>query len=137
MLKGIDPVISPELLKVLAEMGHGDTIVLADAHFPATSIGQRIVRADGHGTLRLVKAVLELIPLDTYIEKPVTLMEVVAGDRVETPIWNDYIELLHKENIGFLDRFDFYEQAQQAYAVVATGEVAQYANLILTKGVVV
>lgn len=142
MLRGIPGILSPELLKVLMEMGHGDEIVLADGNFPAASIANRLVRCDGHGIPELLEAILMFFPLDPYVEAPVTLMQVVPGDPVETPIWNVYRDIVKKyepvnnrfENI---ERFAFYERAKKAYAVIATGEKALYANIILKKGVVV
>ncbi|CAM3375338.1 RbsD/FucU family protein [Marinicrinis lubricantis] len=141
MLKGIPSVISPELLKVLMEMGHGDEIVLADGNFPAASHAQRLVRCDGHPIPALLDAILELFPLDPYVEKPIALMEVVKGDPVETPIWGQYERIVskhHETSIAFdqVERFSFYERAKSAYAIVATGEAALYANIILKKGVI-
>ena len=145
MLKNIPPILSPELLKVLCEMGHSDRIVLADGNFPAESMGKNaiVLRADGHGVPELLDAILTVFPLDTYTEHPVTLMEVVAGDPVETPIWDTYREILarHDERggnaIGTLERFAFYDEARTAYCIIATGEKAQYANVMLQKGVIV
>ncbi|MBN2982037.1 L-fucose mutarotase [Cohnella algarum] len=141
MLYGISPLISPELLKVLMEMGHGDEIVIGDGNFPAASHAQRLIRCDGHGIPELLDAILRLFPLDPYVEKPVALMQVVPGDTVETPIWNEYLAVI-RERAGLeapfeeVERFAFYERAKKAYAVVATGESALYANVILKKGVV-
>lgn len=142
MLKGIPGILSPELLKVLMEMGHGDEIVLADGNFPAASIANRLVRCDGHNIPELLEAVLKLFPLDPYVAAPVSLMQVVPGDTVETPIWEVYKDIVSKcepKNNRFenIERFAFYERAKKAYAVVATGEKALYANIILKKGVVV
>ncbi len=143
MLKGIPSILSPELLKILCEMGHSDRIVIADGNFPAETMGKRVIRCDGHGVPELLEAILKVFPLDTYVEKPVTLMEVMDGDPVETPIWKVYEEIVdrYKEQdsnvIGSLERFAFYEEAQKAYAILATGETALYANVILQKGVVV
>lgn len=140
MLKGISPLISPDLLKILNEMGHGNEIVLADANFPTASIGKRIVRADGIGAVDLLDAILPLFPLDQYDEDHFVLMEVVPGDPVETPIWYEYQTVLDRyepdAHIQKMERFAYYERARQAYCVVATGETAQYANIILKKGVV-
>ncbi|MDR6882125.1 L-fucose mutarotase [Bacillus sp. 3255] len=139
MLKGIPSILSPELLKVLMEMGHGDEIVLADGNFPAASHTNRLLRCDGHGVPELLEAVLSLFPLDTYSEHPVALMAVVPGDKVETPIWDTYTDLIRKHStpaIEHIDRFAFYERAKQAYAIVATSEKALYANVILKKGVI-
>ena len=144
MLKGIPKILSPELLKVLCEMGHSDRIVLADGNFPAQSMGKNaiVIRADGHGTCELLEAILKVFPLDTYVEKPVSLMEVMKGDTVETPIWKDYERIVSDADtrgadaIGTIERFAFYEQAKTAYAIIATGESALYANVMLQKGVV-
>lgn len=141
MLKNIPKILSPELLKILMEMGHGDEIVLADGNFPAETIGQRVVRCDGHGVTELLDAVMRFFPLDAYTDKPVMLMEVVPGDPVVPTIWEDYKAVINKyepENckIEMIERFAFYERAKKAYAVAATGEEAIYANIILKKGVV-
>lgn len=141
MLKYIPDILSPELLKVLMEMGHGDEIVIADGNFPAASIAQRLVRADGHGVPPVLEAILKLFPLDIYVPHPVALMQVVPGDTVKTPIWDQYRKILKDSGEKFTDfehveRFAFYERAQKAFAVVATGESALYANIILKKGVV-
>ncbi|RKP57244.1 L-fucose mutarotase [Cohnella endophytica] len=141
MLKGISSLISPELLKVLMEMGHSDEIVLGDGNFPAASHAQRLIRADGHGIPELLDAILRLFPLDPYVAKPAALMQVVPGDTAETPIWKTYGEIIEARS-GFaepfeeVERFAFYERAKKAYAIVATGEGALYANLILKKGVI-
>ena len=144
MLKGIPPIISPDLLKALAEMGHGDSLVIADGNFPAESVGKNaiVIRADGHGVPEILDAVLSLIPLDSYVEKPVALMEVVPGDTCGTPeIWNTYKDILNKHEpdncaIEMTERFAFYEKAKNAYLIIATGETAIYANVMLQKGVV-
>ena len=140
MLKGISPILSPELLKILMEMGHGDELCIGDGNFPAASIAQRLVRLDGHGVTEILDAILALFPLDTYVDAPVTLMQVVPGDNVDPVIWKDYEKVIRKhegdkkiENIG---RFEFYDRAKKCYAVVATDEIALYANIILKKGVV-
>ena len=138
MLKGIPNIIPPELLKILAEMGHGDEIVIGDGNFPGQSIGKRVVRCDGHGTKELLSAILTLFPLDIY-EKPVYLMEKVSGDTVETPIWEEYAEIIQPytdEKMEQIERFAFYERAKKAYAVVMTGEKSLYANVILKKGTI-
>ena len=144
MLKNIPPILSPELLKVLCEMGHSDRIVIADGNFPAESMGKNaiVIRADGHGVPELLDAILQLFPLDTYVEKPVSLMQVMKGDNAETPIWDTYKEIVAKYDgrgnnaIGEIERFAFYEQEKTAYAIIATGETAIYANIMLQKGVV-
>lgn len=144
MLKGISPIISPELLHVLAAMGHGDTLVIADGNFPAESMGKNgvVIRADGHGVPELLDAILKLFPLDQYVDEPVKLMEKVPGDTVETPIWDKYKEIVSRydergeKTIGMLERFDFYDETKKAFCVIATSERAQYANVLLQKGVV-
>ncbi|MBQ8296308.1 MAG: L-fucose mutarotase [Ruminococcus sp.] len=141
MLKGIPSILSPELLKILMEMGHGDEIVIADGNFPSSAVAQRLVRLDGHGVPKILDAVMKFFPLDTYTEKPVALMSVVPGDNVNPTIWDDYKSIISRhepENckIEFIERFDFYERAKKAYAVIATGETAIYANILLKKGVV-
>lgn len=144
MLKGIPKILSPELLKILCEMGHIDTLVLADGNFPSESIGKnaKVVRCDGHGIPALLEAILKLFPLDSYVEHPVHLMEVMPGDPVKTPIWDTYKAIIAAQDargsacIGTYERFAFYEKAKEAYCVIATGETALYGNLILQKGVV-
>ena len=144
MLKGIPKYISPDLLKYLAEMGHGDELVIADGNFPAQRIGKNahVVRADGHGVPEILDAVLELIPLDTYVDRPVALMQVCDGDTCGTPaIWQDYNDILQKHEpdnheIEYVERFAFYDRAKDAQLIIATGEEAIYANVILKKGVV-
>lgn len=141
MLKGISPVISPELIKILMEMGHGDELIIADGNFPAASIARRLVRADGLGGTLLLDAILHIFPLDTYVEKPVALMAVVPGDPYKPVIWDEYRQVILKHEPGFKDfdyveRFAFYERAQKAYAVLASSEMALYGNLILKKGVI-
>jgi L-fucose mutarotase len=141
MLKKISPLLSPELLKILAEMGHGDEIVLADGNFPSASMAQRLVRADGHGVPALLAAILQLFPLDTFVERPVALMAVVPGHNYQPTIWEEYRHIIQASGEPFTDfeyveRFAFYERARKAFAVLATGESALYANIILKKGVV-
>lgn len=145
MLKGIPKILSPELLKVLCEMGHSDRIVIADGNFPAESVGKDaiVIRMDGHGTCEILEAILKVFPLDTYVEHPVNLMQVMPEDDVETPIWDEYAEIVKKvdargsDAIGQIERFAFYEEARKAYAIIATSEGALYANIMLQKGVVV
>lgn len=144
MLKGIPSIVQPSLLKILSEMGHGDTIVIADAHFPAESIGKNshVIRYDGQSIEPLLDAILQLIPLDQYVEQPVTVMDKVREDDVETPIWGKYEQLVESHDkrglsaIGKLERFAFYKAASNAYCIVATGEQSQYANVIVKKGVI-
>ena len=139
MLKNIPSVISPELLKVLMEMGHGDELVIGDGNFPAASVAQRLIRLDGHGVNEILDAVLRLMPLDTYVEAPVALMQNGVGEAVP-PIWDDYKKTVTanegEKMFELVERFAFYERAKNAYAVIATGETAIYANIILKKGVV-
>lgn len=138
MLKGIPSIISPELLKIMMEMGHGDEIVIGDGNFPGKSMNANCVRCDGHNVPELLEAMLKLFPLDTYA-KPVYIMEKVPGDTVETPIWDEYRKIVKpytNEDLEQVERFEFYERAKKAYAVVMTGESALYANIILKKGVV-
>ena len=143
MLKNISPIISPKLLKILCEMGHGDEIVLADANFPAESIAHnnQIIRADGIGISALLEAILPLFPLDNYVEDNFIAMALEKQDEGNTPeIWKEFEEILKKYepdcHISYLNRFDYYDRSKTAYAVVATGEKAQYANVILKKGVI-
>lgn len=145
MLKNIPPILSPELLKVLCEMGHSDQIVISDGNFPAESMGKDsiVIRCDGHNVPELLDAILKVFPLDTYVDHPVNLMEVMPGDNVKTPIWDTYKEIIKKHDsrgedvVGTIERFKFYDEAKKAYAIIATGEKALYANIILQKGVVV
>lgn len=140
MLKGIPPILSPELLKILMEMGHGDEIVLADGNFPAASNARNLLRADGHNIPELLKAVLKFFPLDIYVDQPIALMQTTADDN-EPIIWDEYKSIFsnygkNKSEIDYVERFEFYKRARNAYAVVATGESSLYANIILKKGVV-
>ena len=144
MLKGIPKILSPELLKVLCEMGHSDRLVIADGNFPAETMGKngKVIRMDGHGVPEILEAILEVFPLDQYIEKPVSLMERVPGDNADVSIWKTYEKLIEQNEergasvIDKLERFAFYEEAKKAYAVIATSETSQYANVILQKGCV-
>lgn len=142
MLKNIPPILSPQLLKVLMEMGHGDEILLADGNFPAESMGKnaQVIRADGHGAVELLQAILTLLPLDTYVVCPAALMAVGQGEATP-PIWERFYDLLRQYSpqhcqMEQVERFDFYQRSRQAYAIVATGETALYANILLRKGVV-
>ena len=140
MLKNISPILSPELLKILMEMGHGDEIVIGDGNFPAASVAQRLVRLDGHGVPEILDAILKLMPLDTYVDAPVALMD--NNDAANRPaIWAEYEDVVRRNEgekaFELVERFAFYDRAKKAYAVIATGETAIYANIILKKGVVV
>lgn len=142
MLKGISPILSPELLYTIAQMGHGDELVIGDCNFPAESMGKRCVRADGLRAVDLLDAILELFPLDSFVEAPVTLMEVVPGTfEGDPPVWEEYNKIIEKYEPGTktetIGRFEFYERSQNAYATVATSEMALYACLIIKKGVLV
>lgn len=140
MLKGISPLLSPELLNVLCRMGHGDEIVLADAHFPGETCGLRVVRADGLGIAALLGAILPLFELDAYVDAPLVMMAPVAGDTLDPAVEKAYRKAVDKHApktppIQRIDRFAFYDRAKQAFAVVMTGETAKYGNLLLKKGV--
>ena len=139
MLKGINPILSPELLKILSEMGHGDEIVIADGNFPGASLARNLVRADGIGGVEMLDAVLSVFPLDKYDDKNFILMATSEGD--PTPaIWEEYEAVLKKHepdaHMEQIERFAYYERAKKAYAVIATGEMAVYANILLKKGCV-
>lgn len=143
MLKGIPEIISPELLKYLCEMGHSDRLVIADGNFPTHTVGKdaHIIRMDGHGVCEILDAILKLFPLDTYDESPVRIMEKVPGDTVETPIWDEFKEIVAKYDsrdniIGKYERLEFYEEAKKTYLIIATSEMALYGNIMLQKGVV-
>jgi L-fucose mutarotase len=140
MLKGISPLISPALLEVLARMGHGDEIVLADAHFPGESFNNRIIRADGLPIPGLLEAILPLFELDSYVDAPLIMMAPVPGDQLDPTVENAYLTSIRKTNpeirsIARIERFSFYERTRSAFAVVMTGETAKYGNIILKKGV--
>ena len=140
-------MLSPELLKILMEMGHADEIVIADGNFPSASIAAQtvsgqLIRMDGHGVPEVLEAILKVFPLDPYVDKPASLMEVVPGDPVKTPIWDEYDKIIRASGEPFdgfenVERFAFYERAKNAYAVIATSETDLYANIILKKGVIV
>lgn len=126
-------------------MGHGDEIVIVDGNFPAEKFGKRVIRADGIGGTAMLEAVLSLIPLDTYSNPNFILMRLMKCDegKIDPVIWEEYKEIAEKHdknvkigNIGNIDRFAFYEQAKTAFSVIATGEEAVYANIILKKGVI-
>ncbi len=146
MLKGIPKILSPELLKVLCEMGHSDRLVIADGNFPVESIGKNCItiRCDGHSVPELLDAILQVFPLDTYVDTPVTLMQLMDCDKgkIETPIWDTYKEIVTKYDergakaVGNIDRFDFYDEAKLCYCIISTGESAVYANIMLQKGIV-
>ena len=138
MLKGISPAISPDLLKALAEMGHGDEIVLADAHFPGHTMNPRVLRADGIDVATLLRGIVPLFELDSYAP-PLVMMAAVKGDQLDPQVEARYRQALFSDGAGpaieRIDRFAFYDRAQKAFAVVMSGEVAKYGNIILKKGV--
>ena len=135
MLKGISPIVSPELLKILAEMGHGDEIVISDAHFPAHTFNEKVVRADGLGADALLAGIIPLFELDAYAV-PVIMMDAVPGDTLDPAVEAKYRKALgYDGKIERMERFAFYERAKKAYAVVISGETAKYGNIILKKGV--
>lgn len=141
MLRNIDPIISPEFLDVLFRMGHGDEIVLADAFFPGDTFGKKVIRADGIEIARLLKGLLPLITLDSYVESPLIMMAAVKGDSLDPSVEAGYrkeIDQIWPETpeIAHIDRFDFYDRAKHAFAVVMTGEVKKYGNIIVKKGVI-
>ena len=141
MLKNIPSLVSPELLKILMEMGHGDELVIGDGNFPAASCAQRLVRLDGLGVPEVFQAILKLIPLDSYQDNAF-LMKTSTGDTEEIPIWSTYEKIARKgdqyfKGFSLIERFAFYERAKKAYVIVATSETSLYANIILKKGVVV
>ena len=136
LLKGISPVLSPDLLKILAEMGHGDEIVFSDAHFPAHSVNARVLRADGLGCAELLEGLAPLFELDSYAT-PVVMMDAVPGDTLDPEVEKSYRKALgYTGEIEKMERYAFYERAKKAYAVVLTGETAKYGNVIIKKGVV-
>ncbi len=140
MLKGISPLISPQLLEVLARMGHGDEIVLADAHFPGEAFNNRVLRADGLKIADLLAAILPLFELDSYVPHPLVMMAAVEGDTLDPLVEEAYVRSIRLSNpnvpvIKRIARFDFYERAKLAFAVVMTGETVKYGNILLKKGV--
>ncbi len=140
MLKGISPLISPALLSVLARMGHGDEIILADAHFPGETFNKNVIRADGLKISDLLAAILPLFELDAYVAHPLAMMAAVPGDSLDPSVESGYLKSILLTNpsvaaIERVERFAFYERAKNAFAVVMTGETAKYGNIILKKGV--
>lgn len=141
MLKDIPEIISPELMKVIMEMGHGDELCLVDVNFPAASMAQRLIRADGHNIPDLMEAILRFYPLDVFVEKPAVLMDAPAGD--EPAVWGKFEQVLKERDFAGafkefekMERFDFYDRAKKCYALVATSEHEAYSNIILKKGVI-
>lgn len=143
MLKGIPSIISPELLKILCEMGHTDELTIGDGNFPGHTYGKKVIRLDGHGVPEILDAILQMFPLDTYVDHPITLMGVVPGDDVKTPIWDKYKEIVAKHDergaacFEEIDKWEFYDRTKNhSSVVIMTGESELYANIILKKGVV-
>jgi L-fucose mutarotase len=140
MLKGISPLLSPELLSVLCRMGHGDELVLADAHFPGETMGKRVLRADGLKIADLIDAILPVYELDGYVDAPLAMMAAVPGDKLDPKVEKAYRAAVDRHApktpaIARMERFAFYDRAKEAFAVVMTGETAKYGNIILKKGV--
>jgi L-fucose mutarotase len=141
VLKNIPSTISPELLYLIAQMGHGDELVLADANFPCVEVGRRVVRADGHFVADLLKSILKLFPLDTFVLAPAAVMQRVDCPDLPADVWAEYQIVLNDAEfrpieIERVERFDFYDRARKAFGIVATGETALYGNLIIKKGVI-
>jgi L-fucose mutarotase len=141
MLKRISPILSPELLYLIARMGHGDELVIADANFPAVANAKRLVRADGHGVTVILEAILQLFPLDSFVTNPAAVMRRVDKPGEPAPIWNDFQRVLDSAEgrhiaVEQVERFAFYERAKQTFGIVATGETALYGNIIIKKGVI-
>ncbi len=139
MLKGIDKLLTGDLLKVLCDMGHGDELVIADANFPAETVAKRLIRVPGVDGARMARAIMSVFPLDNYVDKPACVMDLTEGDKnkgmPEPVIWDDYRRITGSK-LGLIERFVFYERAKKASLVIQTGEERQYGNLLLTKGVV-
>ena len=140
MLNKIPKILSAELVKLMILMGHGDEIVIGDGNFPAEAMGLPVVHLDGHGVPEVLDAILELMPLDAYVPVPVALMEVIPGDTIVPVIWEEFRAILKKHGCEIepeqVERYAFYERSKKAFCVVATSEAAQYANIILKKGIV-
>lgn len=141
MLKGIPTLITPDLMKALMEMGHGDEILIVNANFPAASNARRLVRCDGSSAVQVLEAILRFLPLDTFVQAPATLMEVASGETEPPEVWSEFKAVIQKnepwvEEFEMANRHAFYERACNAYAIVTTGERRRYANLILKKGIV-
>jgi L-fucose mutarotase len=141
MLKGLNPLLSPELLATLRAMGHGDDIAIVDANFPASAMARRLIRLDGLSATAVLDAVLSIMPLDDFVPEAAWRMEVVGDPSAEQPIYGEFREIIARHEspamqLAGLERFAFYERARAAYAIVATGEARLYGNIILKKGVV-
>jgi L-fucose mutarotase len=140
MLKGIDPILGPDLLHAIRAMGHGDEICIADANFPATANARRLIRLDGIEATRVADAILSLMPLDTFVDNAAFVMQVVGKPKESPPVYGLFQQAIDKHSKGFkigrIERMKFYERARTCFAIVATGDTRAYANLILTKGVI-
>lgn len=141
MLKGLDPLLAPDLLHALRAMGHGDEIAIVDANFPAASVARRLVRLDGVTATRALDAVLSVLPLDDFVDCAAHRMEVVGDPAAVPEICAEFARALERAagsavRLGALERFGFYDRVRDAFAVVATGETRLYGNIILTKGVI-
>lgn len=140
MLKSVPPLITPQLLKIIAEMGHGDELVISDANFPAYAVNKNVVSIDAVGVPEVLSAILKLYPLDQFVDFSAVLMDKPGSEK--PPIWSDYQKIISEtpgekfSRFEFEERFAFYERAKKAYAVVHTGETAIYANIIIKKGVI-
>jgi len=143
MLKGIPKILSPELLKILCEMGHTDELTIGDGNFPGHTYGKRVIRMDGHGAAEILDGILQVFPLDTYVARPCTLMAKVPGDTAATPIWDEFRKIVAEHDdrgeacFEEIDKWEFYDKTKEGSSVVImTSEKALYANIILKKGVV-
>ncbi|MGJ8641844.1 MAG: L-fucose mutarotase [Luteolibacter sp.] len=140
MLRGLSPIVAPDLLTVLWRMGHGDEIILADAHFPGETLNRRVIRADGHNIADLLEGIMPLFTPDQYVAQPLAMMAAVIGDKLDPAVEERYLVPIRKTwpdvaPVERVERFAFYERAKSAFAVVMTGETAKYGNIILRKGV--
>ncbi len=141
MLRGLNPLLSPDLLHALAAMGHGDEIVIADANFPGSSTGEEVIRLDGISATAALEAVLQVMPLDSFVSDPALVMQVVGKPDEVPPVVAEFQEIIDRvadapARIGGLERFAFYERARKGYVVLQTGETRLYGNIILKKGVI-
>ncbi|MEI9402535.1 RbsD/FucU family protein [Mesorhizobium argentiipisi] len=140
MLYGIDPLVGPDLLHALRSMGHGDEVAIVDANFPAASFAQRLIHLESADAIRVVDAILRLMPLDRDVTFAASVMQVIDQPETSLPIYDEFKRTIaaHQEGIQMatLERSAFYERARACFAVIATGELRAYGNLILSKGVI-
>lgn len=140
MLKGIPPILGPDLLWVLQSMGHGDEITIVDGNYPGESAGPELVRMDGHAATDVLDAILRLMPLDDYVDDPAIIMQVVGAAQQREPIMDEFATIVTRHDpkvkMASLERFAFYKRANAGYAIVQTGEQRLYGNIILKKGVI-